>query len=111
MIRYLFARYRKAIAAAVGAGVLAIAGAYFVVSPGHITSNEWYDVILAMVGGAGGPAVAKPNAPKRNQAGRTALALVVVVAALGGVLAFTASAAQALHDTNWPCAGCVTTHR
>jgi hypothetical protein len=62
---YLLARYRKAIFGALGAGVGSLAFALFIVSPGSVTSGEWYGIVLAMIGGAGGPAVSKPNAPKR----------------------------------------------
>jgi hypothetical protein len=44
------------------------------------------------------------------EAGRVALGLVLVVTVLGAVL-LLAPAAQAMRDTNWPCAGCIRTHR
>ena len=65
MIKYALAHYRKAIWGAVGAGVGSLAFALLVASPGHVTEGEWYGIVLAMVGGAGGPVVSKPNAPKR----------------------------------------------
>ena len=64
-IKYLFTRYRKAVWGAVGSGIGALAFALFLMSPGQVTAAEWYGVVLAMIGGAGGPVVSQPNAPKR----------------------------------------------
>ena len=88
-MKYLVSRYGKAIQAAVGAGVLAVAAALLITSPGHITDREWFAVVAAIVGGAGGPAVGPANAPKRKKAGEAgqgAVGLALLVATFVGVV-------------------------
>jgi hypothetical protein len=86
---------------------------------GGVTSQEWLTILLAGLGGSGLVFVVPNKDPLAKhqresvqppQAGRVALGLVAVVTVLGAIL-LLAPAAQAMRDTNWPCAGCVRTHR
>jgi hypothetical protein len=111
-----FSPYYKAAAGFLAAALVAYLGA----TDGGVTSQEWLTIVLAGLGGSGLVYVVPNKDPLAKhqresvqppQAGRVALGLVVVVTILGAVLLLLAPAANANRDTNWPCAGCVTTHR
>ena len=73
------ARYKKAIAGAVGAPLIALAAAWFVTSPGVITGSEWFLIVSALVGGGAGPAVGPKNRERGAVSVLYILALVVLV--------------------------------
>ena len=82
------AYYRKAIAGVFGAAILAFAAAMFLSSPGHITDNEWFLIISALVGGGAAPAITPKNGPKpvKGEGGQADVGLILLCLTFVGVV-------------------------
>ena len=63
-MRDIIKRYRKAIAGAIAGGAAALIAA---LDHGTIAGDEWISIVVGIIVGAGGVAVAPANAQKRGE--------------------------------------------